>query len=109
VIYYSICPLCQNVCPSSSPEVGEKFGNCNHPEYNFKYYYSCSGNSITFDILLDDIYVMAEIVGKSKNSFIRTDSGHLHLHGVIPVDWSSFDLNLFVTKINKIVEMKSFI
>lgn len=117
MIYYKICPLCQELCNNIYKEEISNglIGSCNkHKLSNFNYHFSTDNNSIIVELLLDNYMILLCIKDPAKPNnkvFVKDlDTKKQVLLEEIPrfINWNNFDLELVIQKIKKIFEMQPF-
>lgn len=112
-MFYTICPLCQNVCKikeiDKSIHPSSVDGVCRHPEENF--FYSFIKNNVgayLVDMHSDHFSVSLDTCGKKSTINDLYENKKYKLDFLISINWNSFSLEEFENQIKQIIKLHIF-
>ncbi len=117
MIFYKICPLCQDLCDIATFDNSDVYGHCSsRHDYGFMYSFSTNGNQIIIELSISHkYYATLTLFGNVKRaSIVLTNPDNsekeisIDLNDSNLFNWSDFNLDILVSRIDKIFQMQAF-
>lgn len=118
MIYYKICPYCQELCDQIMKDEIGLMGACsshNHPlDYKYSFGTISSQNVANIDLFIQDYHLFIKFDPSIKNptiySKIRNSLTNkvVNLQSLPFLDWQTFNYEKLSEKLDKIFDMQTF-